>query len=149
MKHLSILIAVLVVFLASCSTQDDCLTVEDNNPFMRLVEQDIYPANQLSEDAVQTFNASLLIEDGEILSGNFTAIQNELSEEDFQLLFNLIFGQEVLFVEDKIKINENEMIEKAGCMINILYHHQYRANIDECVSKRNYFCRVCIPWPID
>ncbi len=139
MKQVMLILGVFcALFLVSCSNTDEVsLAAEYDNAFMDLVNADVYPANQLSEEAIVSFNESFVYgAENEILSASELEVAKELSEENVNLLFDLIAEQDDMIAA---KTGLGGTAERYPCYI---LNKKYKATVGYCVNSWGSRCRV-------
>ena len=144
MKNVILILGIFcTLFLASCSTTDEVsLAAEYNNAFMDLVNNDVYPANQLSDKTIEAFNETFVLSGyNEVLSADGSVLTMELDEENVNLLFDLMAEQDDLIASKKGPEN-GTTAERRPC-----YKGDYRFKevIGACVWSPGYRCRVICP----
>jgi len=142
--------AVILVSFNYASTDDIAVTpgnVTSTADFQKLVDNDIYPFNQLSDEAVKSFKAQLVfMPNGEIGSGSMLEVKTELAIAEQELFWNKLFGGKVVFydsMEDLEKIAQKLGVENCGVpYIKVLRNHK-NAGLYSCYQKTNSFCKYC------
>ena len=86
-----VLLSVLALMFMQCAETENIKPVveeiETSNAFMQLVNDDVYPFNNLSDEAVSHFNSELVYsEAGEIIGGDYSVVQTELTTEEVDIL---------------------------------------------------------------
>ncbi len=120
--------------------------------FQALVDQDIYPINQLSEAAIEHFKAGLIFqEDIGVRGTDSEMIDKELDITTKKALFELLRGGEVIFIEDISEIETSATSrENKGRAGYILIHHRpilcsSEANPRDCCGF-NPHQECFVPW---
>jgi len=135
----SLFLCLMVCCLFACSKQSDQDLVQETeaiptvlkkgvhnlDDFQALVDQDLYPINQLSEEAIQHFKAGLKFQEGlGIRTANSEMVNKELNEEGQTALWELLLEQEVTFFNDIAEMEA--MAQSRGVRVvggYLLRHH--------------------------
>lgn len=145
MKKLFFLSVLFAFIFSSCGSDEGFVAMEDNsndNVFMELVAQDAYPTNQLSEESIQHFNENLVFnEEGRIISGDYSKVQDELGVEGLQTLLKEILGEN-LVIEDEENILSTDQTVAGKCAYAV-YANKKKINGD-CFNTVGGFCVIVI-----
>ncbi len=124
--------------------------VHNLDDFQALVDQDLYPINQLSKEAVQHFKEGLTFQEGlGIRSANSEMVNKELDQEGQTALWELLLEQEVTFFDDIAEMEA--MAQSRGVRVPggyLLNHHRPifchvdASPIDCCGWSVHQTCRV-------
>ena len=116
-----------------------------SNIFTDLVRSDIAPFNKLSEATVIEFNNKLVFtEDGEMIGGDHSQVELELTAEELQTFFNYLFDKEVRLVDELPKESKTDGIQSRDCIIWVVSGLYPIAPIPGyCVPGMGY-CGICI-----
>jgi len=131
--------------------QEGVYSLED---FQTLVDQDVYPINQLSEAAIEHFKAGLIFQDDMGLKGTDSEmIDKELDMAGKKALFELLIGGEVIFIDDISEIETAARARRDSRKLGYAWRHhtpivcppESHPN-DCCKWSANLEC--IIPWTI-
>ena len=113
--------------------------IETSNAFMQLVNDDVYPFNNLSDEAVSHFNSELVYsEAGEIIGGYYSVVQTELTTEEVDILLGKL-----------LKIGEfSDGKNNFDCILQSIKNQRNAINrFNTCVDAINRFCLICVGGP--
>lgn len=165
MKAFLLSALLVVICLMSCTeketpqviTNDNSVVLQGKtttqlnlNPFMVMVRNNTYPTNLLSQQTISEFNKSLIFnEQNEIVSGNYSQIEAELSEKEFTTFFETLFLKEVKFLDRDESTPELDIapnLARASCCIIYFKRHHIKHPISgNCIASPGNFCVTCSP----
>ena len=102
-KFLLALLACTLIF--ACSDNElandsfEVEVIQSKADFQQLVNQDVYPLNQLSEEALNHFKSNLVFVDNTVFKGgDYSQIRAELNDAEFTAFWQTILGSEAVAV---------------------------------------------------
>lgn len=160
-KITSSLVALLCLALFSCEQAQQ--VVENNvndlplqgissvEDFQKLVDADVAPIDQLSEQTIAKFKEELLFDEtGTLLSARYLDVHKELSENDQAAFWLLIFGEETTWVDSEEELTETDInaIESRGSCKWIITPNARKVfwgGTYQCWYEIGQICAICYP----
>ncbi len=92
----SITLALIALTIFSCSKEDIQITENETTlKLLRVISPSEYPLNLVSDEELRAFDAALIWEDDQLVSGSFEPLAETLNERQLDQLMKAIYGQDV------------------------------------------------------
>lgn len=117
-----------------------------SNIFTDLVKSDVAPFNKLAKETIIHFNSKLVFsEEGEILGGDHTKVELELTSDELSSFFNQLYNMEVMIL-DKIPDVNIDNLESRDCILYVVagfYPFPPTGPSIFCTNGNGY-CSMCV-----
>ncbi len=133
---IALMLATLTFF--SCNKEE----IQEEPPLklLRVISSSEYPLNLLSEKELEAFDATLIWEDDQLVSGSFEPLQETLNERQLDELMKAIFGQDIEGFDESI----DESSYRGGGDYYLVRHRKIGPF---CIRWNGYWCKVTFPDP--
>ncbi len=139
-----------LTFMQCTDSTDTDLSYLDSLPsniFTDLVKSDLAPFNKLTKETIIHFNNKLVFsEEGEILGGDHTKVQLELTSDELSSFFNQLYNMDVVIL-DKMPEVDVDYLESRDCIYFVVagfYPFPNTGGPSVFCTTGNGYCRGCV-----